>query len=180
MSNEVVFNRYAVALVELAKEQNKEVEYRKEVKIIKNILKDNRDFSFALTDVNKDLNDKFNLIDKVFNSCKEDIKTFMKVIVQNGRAFYLYEIFKETLYRFDDALNIEEGTIYITKDMKEDEIEKVKKAIEKKTGYTLELDVVNDDSLLGGFVVKIKDNVYDASVKTKLKNLKSSLLDEGR
>ena len=175
MGDEVLFNRYAIALLEIAIEQNKTEEFRKEVKILKNIFQNSPEFCEILCDVNIDLTKKYSMIDKILASVNSDILSFVKVIIKNNRAHYLYKIFKETLYRFDDYLEIQEGKLILSKEMNEKEKEKIIKSIEKNEGVRLELEEVIDPSILGGFIVTLKDNVYDASLKTKLQNLKESL-----
>lgn len=175
MGDEVLFNRYAIALLEIAIEQNKTEEFRKEVKILKNIFQNSPEFCEILCDVNIDLAKKYSMIDKILASVNSDILSFVKVIIKNNRAHYLYKIFKETLYRFDDYLEIQEGKLILSKEMNEKEKEKIIKSIEKNEGVKLELEEVIDPSILGGFIVTLKDNVYDASLKTKLQNLKESL-----
>ena len=175
MGDEVLFNRYAIALLEIAIEQNKTEEFRKEVKILKNIFQNSPEFCEILCDVNIDLAKKYSMIDKILASVNSDILSFVKVIIKNNRAHYLYKIFKETLYRFDDYLEIQEGKLILSKEMSEEEKEKIIKSIEKNEGVRLELEEVMDPSILGGFIVTLKDNVYDASLKTKLQNLKESL-----
>lgn len=175
MGDEVLFNRYAIALLEIAIEQNKTEEFRKEVKILKNIFQNSPEFCEILCDVNIDLAKKYSMIDKILASVNSDILSFVKVIIKNNRAHYLYKIFKETLYRFDDYLEIQEGKLILSREMSEEEKEKIIKSIEKNEGVRLELEEVIDPSILGGFIVTLKDNVYDASLKTKLQNLKESL-----
>lgn len=175
MGDEVLFNRYAIALLEIAIEQNKTEEFRKEVKILKNIFQNSPEFCEILCDVNIDLAKKYSMIDKILASVNSDILSFVKVIIKNNRAHYLYKIFKESLYRFDDYLEIQEGKLILSKEMSEKEKEKIIKSIEKNEGVRLELEEVIDPSILGGFIVTLKDNVYDASLKTKLQNLKESL-----
>ena len=175
MGDEVLFNRYAIALLEIEIEQNKTEEFRKEVKILKNIFQNSPEFCEILCDVNIDLAKKYSMIDKILASVNSDILSFVKVIIKNNRAHYLYKIFKESLYRFDDYLEIQEGKLILSKEMSEEEKEKIIKSIEKNEGVRLELEEVIDPSILGGFIVTLKDNVYDASLKTKLQNLKESL-----
>lgn len=180
MGEEALFNRYAVALVELSVERHKEVEYRNTVKVLKNILKENKEFSAILSDPNYSLKDKYKLIDKVFVNVQKDITSFIKIIINNGRAFYLYDIFKETLFRFDDFLQIEEGEIYLAEDMSDEDIDKIRLAIEKDIGKKVELDKVIDPSLIGGFKVKLKDGVYDSSISTKITKLRNTLINGGK
>ena len=180
MGEEALFNRYAVALVELSVERHKEVEYRKTVKVLKNILKENKEFFAILSDPNYSLKDKYKLIDKVFVNVPKDITSFIKIIINNGRAFYLYDIFKETLFRFDDFLGIEEGEIYLAEDISDEDIDKIRIAIEKDIGKKVELDKVIDPSLIGGFKVKLKDGVYDSSISTKITKLRNTLINGGK
>lgn len=175
MGEESLFNRYAIALLSLAIEKNEVASFRDEVKQIVVILRENREFAEILADSNYTLEDKNKILDKVFASVNTDILSFTKIIIRNGRAFYLYEIFKETLYRFDDYLNIEEGTFYCVSSMKDEDIKKAIEAVEKKLNKKVECEIIRDETLLGGFKLVVKDNVFDASLKTRLARLKESV-----
>jgi F0F1-type ATP synthase delta subunit len=111
MNNPELFNRYAIALLELAIEKNETEEFREEVKLIRNIFKEYGEFADLLANVNTELSKKFEIVDKIFKDFKEEIRTFIKIIIRNKRSVYLYQIFKETLFRFDDYLKIEEGKL---------------------------------------------------------------------
>lgn len=176
MKEELIFNRYAIALLSLAIDENKVDEYRSQVKMIKELLKENKDFVYVISDVNLTIEQKNHLIDKVFAGFFENIINFMKIIIQNNREFYLYEIFKETLFRFNDYLNIQEGEVYYEKHLNEDDLNKAIAMIEKKINKKLELKRIKDNSLLGGFIISVKDYIYDASLKTKIEKMKESLL----
>ena len=80
MKEELVYNRYAIALLQLSIEKGQPEEYRKEVKCIKEILKENKDFMMVINDVNLSLEEKYSIVDSVFKSAKEDIKIFIKGI----------------------------------------------------------------------------------------------------
>lgn len=179
MIDSSLLNRYAIALLSLAIENNNVEEKRKEVKEITDILYENIEFSDVLASANLDLNEKYAIIDDVFKSASEDIKSFIKIIVRNNRSQLLPKIFKETLYRFDDYLHIEEGTLYLAKETSDKEIEKILKGVEKAEGVRIEADIKIDPTLIGGFIVELRNNVYDSSIRTKLKNLKTNLKDGG-
>ncbi len=53
---------------------------------------------------------------------------------------------------------------------------KLLQAIQNAFGKNVESTTNVDDSLVGGFVVKTKDTVFDASLKTQLQKLKQSLI----
>lgn len=180
MKDSNLLNRYAIALLDLSIEKDNVSLMRKEIKVITQILKENMEFEAILADANKDLDEKFNIIDTIFKSVNEDIISFIKIIVRNNRSMLLYEIFKETLYRFDDYLHIEEGQLILAKEMSEEEINEIIKSIEKVEGVSIEVERTIDPELIGGFIVELRNNVYDSSLKTKLENLKNDLKNGGK
>ena len=80
---------------------------------------------------------------------------------------------------YNTRLDIEEGIIYSTIKLNEDEINKISEALTKRTSKKVELKNQIDESLIGGVKIVIKDRVYDSSIKYKLEQLKSSLIKKG-
>lgn len=175
MRDEALLNNYAIAILSLAIEEKKVEEYRKELKVLKEILDENEEFIFHLGNYEISLKEKYDLLDKTFARFDKNIISFLKVIVKNNRAFLLNKIIKESIYRFNDYLKIEEGKIYLAHKLDKASMNKIIKAIEKNENARVELETIIDPSLLGGFIVSIKDNVYDASLINKLEKMKASL-----
>ena len=176
MSEVALFNNYAIAILEVAIEEGKVEEYRKEIKVLKEVFKTNFDYVRFLGDYNIPLSEKYKTIDDSFKNVLPSLVSFIKIIVQNKRAAYLSKIFKEANYRFNDYLHIEEGKIYLAKEIDQETMGKIVKAIEENEKAKIELETVYDPSLLGGFIVSIKDNVYDASLINKLEKMKIAIL----
>lgn len=176
MSEVALFNNYAIAILEVAIEEGKVEEYRKEIKVLKEVFKTNFDYVHFLGDYNIPLSEKYKTIDDSFKNVLPSLVSFIKIIVKNKRAVYLGKIFKEANYRFNDYLHIEEGKIYLAKEIDQETMGKIVKAIEENEKAKIELETVYDPSLLGGFIVSIKDNVYDASLINKLEKMKIAIL----
>ena len=176
MSEVALFNNYAIAILEVAIEEGKVEEYRKEIKVLKEVFKTNFDYVHFLGDYNIPLSEKYKTIDDSFKNVLPSLLSFIKIIVKNKRATYLGKIFKEANYRFNDYLHIEEGKIYLAKEIDQETMGKIVKAIEENEKAKIELETVYDPSLLGGFIVSIKDNVYDASLINKLEKMKIAIL----
>lgn len=176
MSEVALFNNYAIAILEVAIEEGKVDEYRKEIKVLKEVFKTNFDYVHFLGDYNIPLSEKYKTIDDSFKNVLPSLVSFIKIIVKNKRAVYLGKIFKEANYRFNDYLHIEEGKIYLAKEIDQETMGKIVKAIEENEKAKIELETVYDPSLLGGFIVSIKDNVYDASLINKLEKMKIAIL----
>ena len=126
-----LFNRYALALLSVAKEENKVEEYRLYLKEIKEALDNNPTFIKLLGATNIKKSDRYLIIEKVFDQYDSNIVNFIKVILKNNRSYYLRKIIKETIFRFDDYLNIEEGKLVSATKLSEEQIHKIEKALEK-------------------------------------------------
>lgn len=172
-----LFNRYALALLSVAKEENKVEEYRLYLKEIKEALDNNPTFIKLLGATNIKKSDRYLIIEKVFAQYDSNIVNFIKVILKNNRSYYLRKIIKETIFRFDDYLNIEEGKLVSATKLSEEKIHKIEKALEKTLQKRIELRIIVDESLIGGFKVYLKNDVYDASILRKVHNLKKKLLN---
>ena len=175
--NSLFFN-YATALLELCKEQNEElVEVRTSIKFLVELFRKNRDFAALLNAPNVSNEEKCSVIDNVFNEFQPILINFLKLLINKGRAFYIYDILKECLIRFNTYLNYDSGIIYSSKPLTIENIEKIKNALEEKMNKRIELINEIDPSLIGGFKIKLNNSTYDASIKNKLDNMRKVLTE---
>ena len=178
MNNSLFFN-YATALLDLCKEENKDiVETRHSIKFLMQTFQKDRGFARFFTFKNISYEEKCNVIDSVFKGYDELLLNFLKLIIAKNRAFYIYDILKESLSRFDVYLNLETGIIYSSEPLSIENLEKIKCALEQKKNKRIELINEIDKTLIGGFVIKLSGDIYDTSIKTKIEKMKK-LLKEG-
>ncbi len=173
-----LYNKYALALLNIAIEENQVSEYREDIKELTKILKKNKELIYLLANKVTTTEEAYNLIDRVFGDCKKTLINFIKIIYKNSRSFYLYSIFKECLYRFDDYLKIERGTIYSSSKLDENSINKISKIIESKINKKIELESIIDPSLIGGFKIILKNDIYDTSINSQLESIKKIIMED--
>lgn len=173
-----IFNVYANALLELTISKNSTLSVREEIKSLKKIIKENNDFVLLMQSKNIKNEKKYEIIDNIFASCNLDLKSFLKVLVRNNLSFYIYDVLKETLYRFDDYLNIEEGILYISKEINQKKIESIKEIVEKRINKKIDLEVCVDKDLLGGFKMVLRNDIFDVSILSKINLFKKALMKE--
>ena len=173
-----VFNVYANALLDLSISKNEVLEMRNEIKEVKKIIKENKDFLLMMHLKTVKIEEKYQIIDKIFNSCLLTLRSFFKVLIKNNLSFYFYDILKESLYRFDDYLNIEEGTLYISSPLKEEEIDLIKNIVSKKINKQLDMEVLIDKNLIGGFKIVLRNDIFDSSILSRINNFKKALKKE--
>ena len=89
-------------------------------------------------------------------------------------------LLRDLLYFFDamvkDELNIVPVTAYVADELSVVEVADLQKTLEKSIGKDTELELKVDPSLLGGIKLRIENTYLDASIKTKMDNLRRDLL----
>ena len=171
-----ISSRYAIALFSLKKEKDTLVESQKEVKELIRIIKDNPEYPLLLSSSNLKKEDRVALVEKAFASIDEDIKNFIKIVVENGRGNYLLDIFQDFSSLVNEYRNIKEGLLYSSEPLNEEQIKKITSSISSVEGCPIELKNVIDPNLIGGVKVVINDHIYDGSIKHHLEQMKNALL----
>ncbi len=179
MSDFSVSTRYAKALWELAEQENSFEQVAKDVDFVLNTFKDSKDLRNVISSPVISPEKKNDVLDAIFGDkiSPAGLK-FLKFIVLKNRE----EIFGSILERFseirDEKFGILRVEIITAYEMEENQ----KKAIEGKlsdySGKKIEAKYIVDKSIIGGFLVKTKDTVIDASVKNQLILLRKTLREE--
>jgi len=104
-------------------------------------------------------------------------KNLLTLLTENDRLNALSEISAQ----FDQLKAEQENKVKVTLTsaaaVGAEQAEMVARALSKKLGRSVELELEIDASLLGGAVIRAKDMVIDDSLQTRLKRLASSLVD---
>ncbi|HOZ02265.1 MAG TPA: F0F1 ATP synthase subunit delta [Bacilli bacterium] len=167
---------YGLALFSLSKEQDIVEKRQKEVKELRNILKENVDFITILDSSFLSLDERTEIIDKNFSGIDEDIKNFLKVICRNNRATFILEILDCFNSYCNEHRGIKEGILYSTIPITEDDKHRIEEKIAQLEKCSVELINHIDPSLIGGVKVLINSHIYDGSISGKIENIKNSLL----
>ena len=75
----------------------------------------------------------------------------------------------------NDALGVAVAEVRTAKSLSADEMAKLAEVLGRKVGRKVELDIITDPKLLGGFVARIGSEVYDASVIGKINKFRETL-----
>ncbi|MGZ5477774.1 MAG: ATP synthase F1 subunit delta [Thermoanaerobaculia bacterium] len=97
------------------------------------------------------------------------------VVVRNNRVNDLGAILESLTASVNDALGVAVAKVRTAKTLSPDEMAELAAVLGKKVGRKVELDVVTDPKLLGGFVARIGSEVYDASISGKINKFRESL-----
>ncbi len=179
MTNEVA-ERYAQGLFELAKENGTVNEKKEQVEALQKVLDENPDFLLFLQAVKITKDEKKKFIREVFAQYLDrDMVSFIQLLVDKDRSWNLSEMLDEYLKRANEELGIETAIVASARPLAEEDLEKIRKALEKKTGKTIILRNKIDPSVLAGIKVIVGNNVTDVTMKTRIENMRKALLEGG-
>ena len=180
MANLKVSHRYATSLIETAIEKNKLDKISSDMILLLDALEDNRALQLMLENPVIRPEIKNNILKEIFSSKFDtDSLNFLNFVVEKNRENLLYSIAERFLALRDDHLGIVSVTVTTAFKFGEDQIEKLQKKLKEILAKKIRLNLVVDESLVGGFIAKAGDTMYDASVRHQLELLKKQFLVSG-
>jgi len=175
--DKVIAERYAESLFELAVEMQAVDKYRKDMKLVDEVLESDPSFVPFFSHVLVPNDVKWELIDKSFKGNVDPyVLNFLKLLVRKRRIKAIREIVKSFIALTNKSLGIEEGIIYSPFDLTDKQVKDVEEALSKKEHKQIILQVRKDPSLVGGIKVQVANKVYDGSIKNRVSRLKAELL----
>jgi len=168
-------SRYAKALLEIAIEQDKVDAILGDMQFIAKANEETNDFALLIASPIINADKKIYIFEMIFDQFEEASMSFIKLIAKNRREGLLLEIAAS----FDAQVKEYRGIVPITliSAMKMDEGTKdaILAKVQSSVKGTLEVTEEIDDSLIGGFMVRMGDTQIDASVANQFNNLKQRL-----
>jgi F-type H+-transporting ATPase subunit delta len=179
MSVQRIASRYAKSLLDLAVEQGKLETLAKDIEVFRSLAA-NRDFYLLLKSPIIKGDKKMQILKAVFEGKLDPMMmAFLDILVRKGREGYLPEIagaFTEQYKRLKKISNVKLTT---AAPLSEEALAQILKKLRDSgaTDEQVELTIVVDPSLIGGFIIELEDKLYDTSVSNKLENLKREFRD---
>jgi F-type H+-transporting ATPase subunit delta len=179
MRNTRVAGRYSKALMDLAIETN-------QVEAVKNDINLIRESSTA--ELNQVLQSpiighekKVQIFTAIFSDKVTPLTTsFFNLVFTKGREVALREIlaeFDETYRRMKGIKILELTTAMPVSDELKNELKQKFEALPKYKGIQLEVKERVDESILGGFLVQVDDQLFDASIRHDLAAIKKQFVE---
>lgn len=169
--------RYAKAFFGLAKEKGLTSELREDARLISGVCNEIVDFILMLESPVVKTSQKIKIIKSIFDGKITVLSlNFLVLIAGNKREKYIPGIFRnlEDLYRREEG--IKTAVLTSAHSLDADIVIQISKMLEKEFKAKVELSQKVDEKLIGGFVLRVEDQQYDASISTQLKKIKEQLL----
>ncbi len=176
MMKDIIGQRYAKALYEIAEEKENVMELYKDLNAVLGIYTENEDFSNFINHPELSKNDKKKMLFRTFrDNVNEESLMFLNYLIDKERLVYLDSIAKEYLKIYYLKNNIIEVEATFSINPSEDQKSRLKEKLKKMTSKEIDLNIEVDKTILGGGILKIGDKIIDGSLKRQFEMLRTSL-----
>lgn len=170
--------RYAIALLELSKEQKVVEKTLEDIQVIESTISDSRDLDlFLKSPIIKPTVKKETLVEIFKSHISELSLQFVTLIASKERSAILHQIASAFIREYNKYAGIIEVEVRAAKELSSKQIKELQKVLEKSTSKKVNLESKTQPDLKGGLLVKIEDTVIDGTIKHKLEQLEERLLD---
>lgn len=175
---QLISNRYANALFELAKELGKIDQYNDEVKLAYSSIKSNKDFVTIIDNPQITTDEKINMFENIFKGkVSDDVLGLFYVVINKNRENLMLEIMEIFLNTVAEYKGIVTAKIQSAVALNESQIQEIKNKLTKNLKKHVLIEVEVDESLIGGLKIYVCGHIIDGTIKKQLEDIKKQLLD---
>jgi F-type H+-transporting ATPase subunit delta len=177
MNDSKISVRYAKALYQSALEADSLKEVMKDILLIETAWK-TAGFTDMLYSPVVTTSSKKKVISAVFKGNISQLSfDFLMLLLGNKRENYIEAIFRNFKALFKDHEGIKSAEIILSSKIDDNIKKKFLTLLEKTFSSKIELIEQLKPEIIGGFILKVEDQQYDASVSSGLKKIKKRLLE---
>jgi F-type H+-transporting ATPase subunit delta len=164
--------RYAKAVLSLAVDQKSEETVNNDMKLIAKTVSENADLDLALKNAITKQDTKKEILNQVFTGLNPLTSKLFDVLVDNNRINVVADVASKYNELYEVHIGKEKATVTTAVAMTQDLELKVMAKIKELTSKSVELENIVDESIIGGFILRVGDLQYNASIASKLSKLK--------
>ncbi len=171
--------RYAKAVLNFALEQNKEVEVNSDMLLVAETIDESKDLQLLLSSPVLKTDIKRAALKEVFSNKISSLSIgLLDLLVDNKRLPILSDVAKAYTVIFDKLKGIEVAKVTSAVPLTEALNKQVLAKVKEITGKEATIENIINPDIIGGFILRIGDVQYDASISNKLQVLKRQFESE--
>lgn len=168
--------RYAKALLEFAFERQKEKAVVEEMQNILSVVESSPELDDTLNSPVLPSYQKRKIIGVIFPKASKIIQSLFDLLTQNGREGILGGVAHHYIDLFDKKQGKVRATVTTAVPLSADLEKEVLKKAATLTHLKIELKNIVDSTIKGGFILRVGDLQYNASIANRLEALKRELI----
>jgi F-type H+-transporting ATPase subunit delta len=175
MANTRAAIRYAKAILDIANDKGAAQAVNNDMTLIASTISENAELSNFIANPTTKVEVKESALLEVFSNVNAVSKSLLHLLYENKRFEILGDIATEYNTLFDEMNGIEVAKVTTAIAMDADLQSKVLAKIATFSNKKITIESTIDPSIIGGFILRIGDKQYNASVANRLQVLKREL-----
>ena len=178
MARGAAARRYAKALFELAKEDGRVAEVRAELAGMSAMVAESPELRDVLLQPLHPVAERKKVLHGVTERVGSSpiLRSFYSFLIDQRRLFDFAAIREEYERMADEDAGLTKALVRSAVPLRDDQLDRLKQSLTRRTGRQVELDVEVDESLLGGVIAQVGDTLIDGSLRTQLHQLRLGLV----
>ncbi len=174
MQNPRLASRYAKSLLDIAIEQNNLDAVLADMQLIHQVNQANPDFVLMLKSPVVKGDKKMSIFRSVFEGRLQAVTfAFIELMIKKGREFYMPEIAATFLTQYKAYKNIKTVSLSTATPLSDGIRTYILDKVAATTDGTVDLQTEVNEDLIGGFVLKVGDKLFDASIRRDLTDIRN-------
>ncbi|WP_282042277.1 ATP synthase F1 subunit delta [Winogradskyella flava] len=164
--------RYAKAVLSLAQDQKSAEAVNSDMKLISETIAQSDELRQMLQNPVVRSADKKSVLSSVFPKVSANSENLVNTLISNKRLALLGEVASSYVQLFDQLRGSQVAQVTTAVPLTGDLKTKVLAKVKELTGKEAEIENIIDENILGGFILRVGDTQYNASIANKLDKLK--------
>jgi F-type H+-transporting ATPase subunit delta len=168
--------RYARAVFELATEEGQVAEWGRRVAKVSDLLS-NPEVAAVLTNPTIPINLRMELISAAPHELDPEATNLARLLIESNRVEEVRGVAEDYEALADAAAGRVRATVTTAVELAPEERDRLAQQLSERLGKEVRIEVVVDERILGGLKLQYGDRLIDASLATKLQQLRRRLAD---
>ncbi|SEH33240.1 ATP synthase F1 subunit delta [Chryseobacterium culicis] len=168
-----VAKRYAQGLLDFTNESGQTATVFSEMKDVVKIMKESADLNKFFMTPYIDSKKKIEVANEIFKGLSVSSQNLIRLVIKHGRENQLKNIAQEFINKVEDLSGVQRVTLTTATSLSKENIDQILRSTNLvNADSNFDLKVIVKPEILGGYVLRVGDQQVDASVKTKLNQVK--------
>jgi len=179
MSNLRTTNRYAEALMTTAEELHILKDVSDDLTVIRRSINESHEFQLFLKSPVIKKQKKQQVFEATFGKAVQPLTLkFLSLLAEKGREDFLLNIIEAFFHLQDETLGIVSVHVKAAAELSAQQTAQLEQRFETYSKKKVRIDVSLDSQIIGGFIARVGDTMFDGSVKHQLELLRKRFTEE--
>lgn len=168
-----VAKRYAQGLLDFTNEAGQTATVFSEMKDVVKVMAESKDLNRFFLTPYIDSKKKIEVANEIFKGLSVSSQNLIRLVIKHGRESQLKNIAQEFINKVEDLSGVQRVTLTTATPLSKENLDQILRStnlVNADSNFDLKVNVKPE--ILGGYVLRVGDQQVDASVKTKLNQVK--------